>query len=393
MATIFDYLEETGTSSIYDQDFGPLDVLSLTEITYLNFDGLGVDNIQTLPECRLLEIAELVPQELTMLTTKQRLLLLQKLAESTRFKNIKLMGYINDIDMELEKQFAAMTYRLSLDTYLVVFRGTDDSIIGWKEDFHMTYMNHIPAQKSALAYLDAIMRFYPKARFLVAGHSKGGNLATYAASFVNPDLQERIETIYSYDAPGLNKALIKTEGYIRATPKIERYIPQGSIVGMMLEIPEDVHIVASTGLGGIAQHNTFTWQTDGRDFVTLDQLTADSLQMDMTFKNWVRETPDEELKYFFDIFFSAILEAGITSIDDLSSLEGLAKINDIIRNLQNLEPQKQEMLNRLGKQLLDTRYQMWRDHRNEPSILSRLRTRGPEANQKTGNNESPENKE
>lgn len=372
MANIFDYLEQMGARSIYDESFNELDVLALTELTYLNFDGLAVDDIKLIPERRLLEIAEQVPQELNMLTTKQRLQLLQTLAQSTRFKNTKLMGYINDINMELEKQFAAMTYRLDLDTYLVVFRGTDDSIIGWKEDFHMTYMDHIPAQKSALSYLEAAMKHYPKARFWVAGHSKGGNLATYAASFVAPELQERIDKIYSYDAPGLNKALIHTQGYTACAEKISRYIPQGSIVGMMLEVPEPAHIVSSTAIGGLAQHNTFTWQIEEGHFVLQDSLTSDSQQTDKTLKNWVQEIPDEELKDFFDTFFGLILDAGIESIDDVKTIRSFSKVADIIQEARNLDPEKQEMLARLAKQLFDTRFQMWKDGRAEPGLWTRL---------------------
>ena len=102
----------------------------------------------------------------------------------------------------------------------------------------MTYMDHVPAQKRAASYLQHVMKEFPKGRFLVAGHSKGGNLATYACSYLPDSLFERVDAIYSYDAPGLNKAIIETEGYQRTSPNIRRFVPQGSIVGMMLEVPE-----------------------------------------------------------------------------------------------------------------------------------------------------------
>lgn len=372
MATIFDYIKQIGDLSIYDQPFGELDVLALTELTYLSFEGLDLEAVQPQPERRLLEIANQVPRISTMMTTSDRLELLDRLIQTTRFKNVKLLAYQNDIDRALEKQFAAMTYRLSLDTYLVVFRGTDDSIIGWKEDFHMTYMDHIPAQRSALAYLERMMMHYPKAHFLVAGHSKGGNLAIYAASFLSPCLQNRLEKIYSYDAPGLNKSLVMLEGYRACAHKIHRYIPQGSIIGMMLEVPEPAQIVYSTALGGITQHSTFTWQIEESHFVTLDQTTADSQQTDKALKNWVQEVPDEELKDFFDIFFGLILDAGIESVDDLAKLENMSKLGSIFQNARMLDPKKQEMMMRLGRQLLDTRYQIWREERELPGFLDSL---------------------
>ena len=134
MANIFDYLNDVAYDSFYDLPMNELDVLALTELTYLPFD----DVVAQEPK-RLIDLAPHIPRETTMLTNKNRLQLLDQLSQHKRFKNCKLSNFINDIDPELQKQFAAMTYRISLDTYLLVFRGTDDSIIGWKEDFHMTY--------------------------------------------------------------------------------------------------------------------------------------------------------------------------------------------------------------------------------------------------------------
>ena len=115
----------------------------------------------------------------------------------------------------------------------------------------MTYMDHVPAQKRAASYLQHVMKEFPKGRFLVAGHSKGGNLATYACSYLPDPLFERVDAIYSYDAPGLNKTIIETEGYQRTSPNIRRFVPQGSIVGMMLEVPEPTTIVKSRAFGGL----------------------------------------------------------------------------------------------------------------------------------------------
>ena len=145
MTNIFDYLKNIAYDSFYDLPLNELDILALTETTYLSFDNL----VSTTPQ-RLLDLAPQVPRESNMLTSKNRLQLLDELSQHKRFKNCKLSHFINDIDPELQKQFAAMTYRLTLDTYLIVFRGTDDSIIGWKEDFHLTYMKEIPAQKPTI---------------------------------------------------------------------------------------------------------------------------------------------------------------------------------------------------------------------------------------------------
>ena len=370
MGIIFDYLDQVAYDSIYDTPFNELDMLMLTEITYLPFDQIVSNQIAPDCTCRLFEAAEKLPQDLSMLVTKNRLKLLEKIASSTRFKNIKLMGYVNDIDPDVQKQFAAMIFKIKPDSYVLTFRGTDDSIIGWKEDFHMTYMDQVPAQKTAVNYLRKAMDALA-GQFILTGHSKGGNLASYAASQIEPEYQERIQIIYSYDAPGLNHSVITSQGYQTISGKIKRYIPQGSIVGMMLETPKQAQIVKSTAIGGLAQHDTFTWQISDQTFVLLDNLNPDSLQVDKTLKNWVDSVSDEELKDFFDLFFGLILDAGISSINDLTKLENFNKILAVFENANALTDEEREMLTRLAKLLVDMRYQSWKDDINllKPSKL------------------------
>ena len=374
MSTIFDYLDHVTYDSIYDRPFKELDVLALTELTYLPFNRIVPQGDTTNIEVRLSDAAALVDQTTNFIVTDQHLQLVDELATSKRFKNIKLLNYVDEYDPDVQKQFAAMTYRLTMDVYLVVFRGTDDTLIGWKEDFHMTYMDHVPSQRRAASYLQHVMKEFPKGRFLVAGHSKGGNLAAYACSYLPDYLFERVDAIYSYDAPGLNKAIIETEGYQRTSPKIHRFVPQGSIVGMMLEVPEPATIVKSRAFGGFAQHDAFTWMVEKDGFVTLDQTSPDSQQTYQTLKQWVRETSADERKKFFDTLFGIFLDAGITSINDLKNLKNFSKIKEIFQNAQDLDPTEREMLERLAKQLLDTRVQAWKKWQTVPRILVQMAT-------------------
>lgn len=372
MSTIFDYLKEVTYDSIYDRPFKELDVLALTELTYLPFDRIVPQGDTTGIPVRLSDAMELIDRTTDFIVSNQHLQLVDELATSKRFKNFKLLNYVDEYDPDVQKQFAAMTYRLSLDAYLVVFRGTDDTLIGWKEDFHMTYMDHVPAQKRAASYLQHVMKEFPKGRFLVAGHSKGGNLATYACTYLPNHLFERVDVIYSYDAPGLNRAIIETEGYQRTSPNILRFVPQGSIVGMMLEVPEPTTIVKSRAFGGFAQHDAFTWEIKDYSFVTVSETSPDSQQTDLTLKQWVRETSAEERKKFFDTFFGIFLDAGITSINDLTDLKQLAKAKEILQNAQDLDSTEREMLERLAKQLIDTRVQAWKKWQTVPRILVQM---------------------
>ena len=357
MANIFDYLNDVAYDSFYDLPVNELDVLALTELTYLPFDDVVTQKNQ-----RLIDLAPQIPRDTTMLTNKNRLQLLDQLAQHKRFKNCKLSDFINDIDPELQKQFAAMTYRISLDTYLLVFRGTDDSIIGWKEDFHMTYMKEIPAQKHALQYLENFFAQHPNQKVILAGHSKGGNLAVYAASQLDPNLQKNIISVYTFDAPGLHKELTETSGYQNMMERTKVFVPQGSIIGMMLEIPDKKIVVRSTALGGLAQHDTFSWQVEDKHFVQLEEISSESLQIKDTLKEWVDSVPDEELELYFDLFFGTILESGITSINDLSSRNAIDHVRQLVSQAQTLEPEQVEILKNLTQLLLDARFQAWKNH-------------------------------
>ncbi|WP_153048771.1 Mbeg1-like protein, partial [Streptococcus suis] len=166
----------------------------------------------------------------------------------------------------------------------------------------------IPAQRAASGYLEKLM-MQQGGHFYLAGHSKGGNLALYAACQQAPELQERILAIYPFDAPGLHKKHLDAPGYKNIQDRIHPIIPQNSIVGMMLETPENAQIVQSNTLG-ILQHISFSWEVDGSDFKLAPALTSDSLQTDQALKTWTASLTDDELRDFFDLFFGIFIKAG-----------------------------------------------------------------------------------
>ncbi|HFI0143112.1 TPA: DUF2974 domain-containing protein [Streptococcus suis] len=363
MPNLLNYIEESQYDSFYDQPLNKLDILALTELTYLPFDKL-VPASFTENGIRLDHLAEHFESTYQndfppfSMVTKNRLALFALLAKSIRFKSIKAFGFVDDYQLDQEQQFAAISYRLDRQTVLTCFRGTDDTIIGWKEDFQMTYMDEIPAQRSASDYLERIMSSQ-KENFYIAGHSKGGNLALYSASKQSPNLQERIVAVYPFDAPGLHKKHLEAPGYQAIQNRIYPLIPQNSIVGMMLETPEKAQIVQSNTIG-LLQHITFSWEIEGTDFKSAPALTSDSLQTDQTLKAWTASLTDEELKDFFDLFFGIFIQAGIERFSDIT-VNPLQKLQEMDRLRKELSPQEADMMDKLIRQLFDTRYQIWRD--------------------------------
>lgn len=364
MPNLLNYIEDTQYDSFYDQPLNKLDILALTELSYLPFDRL-VPASFTETGIRLDHLAEQFEATYQndfppfSMVTKNRLVLFALLAKSKRFKSIKAFGFVDDYQLDQEQQFSAISYRLDRQTILTAFRGTDDTIIGWKEDFHMTYMDEIPAQRSASGYLEKLMASQ-NGNFYIAGHSKGGNLALYAACQQVPELQKRILAIYPFDSPGLHKKHLDAPGYKNIQDRIHPIIPQNSIVGMMLETPEHAQIVQSNTLG-ILQHISFSWEVDGSDFKLAPALTSDSLQTDQALKTWTASLTDDELRDFFDLFFGIFIKAGIERFSDIT-VNPLQKLQEIDRLRKEIAPEEAEMADKLIRLLFDTRYQIWRDN-------------------------------
>lgn len=364
MANFLQYLDQFQYDSFYDIPLSTLDILALVELAYLPFDNLVTEEMTPQHAIRLDRFAQSFKEAfkdgyppLSMMT-KERLELLDKLATSQRFKHIKVFGYVNDYSLENQKQFAAVCYKIQQDHYLLVFRGTDDTIIGWKEDFHMAYMQEIPAQLSAKDYLQQLLE-HIDGKVTIAGHSKGGNLAIYASSQVAENLQPAIQSIYAFDAPGLHPSILASLGFARMEHRIHSFIPQNSIVGMMLETPKHATVIKSKAFG-LAQHITFTWEVNQGHLVPVKEVTSDSQQVDKTLKTWIAQLPPEDVKQFVDLFFGLFIQAGIYRFSDIT-VDTFGKLQKVIQTMENRTPEEKEMMERLIRLLIDTRVQVWKE--------------------------------
>lgn len=365
MPTIFDYLKANQYDSFYDKEFTVLDALALTELAYLPFEDLVPAEISVQNYISLQHLAEQFEEKFhgkyppLGMVNAHRLKLLSYLSSFKRYKHIKALGFANDVSLDSQKQFAAITYQIRPKEYLVVFRGTDDSIIGWKEDFHLTYMKEIPAQLAARDYLNEVLDKLD-GKVWLAGHSKGGNLATYAACHVETSIQDRIQKVYSFDAPGLHSSIRNSDNFKAIEGKILSIIPENSIVGMMLDTP-DTDLVVKSKTFGLLQHLMVSWEIEGDQFKVVPKVTEDSIQVDQTLKTWTANLSEEELRDFFDLFFGLFIEADIHRFGDIT-VDTPGKIQKLIENRRNLTPEQAAMMDRLSRQLIDTRIQVWKDH-------------------------------
>ena len=366
MGNLITYVQQYGAQTFEDKSLTDIDVLVLTEIAYLPFDEI-VPKSFDITEAISLEqlgkefetIKEKEHENNPFMITSERIELLEVVSKSQRYKEIKVFGFMNDIDDERTKQFAAVCYQWEEENRWIIFRGTDETLIGWKEDFMMTYSDLIPAQTDAIEYLRK-----QAATFLgtlnVSGHSKGGNLSLYASAMQEEAIQNRIEQIYCWDSPGVHRSILGTEGYQRVVSKAKRYIPQDSIVGLMLESQVPYHIIESQG-SGISQHSALMWNIEEDHFVELTELTKNSQLTDQTFKQWTEVVSDEDLKLFFDTFFDLIFEMGVETVNDVY-YNFRMYMQKFFEKAYRMNPEKREVLLRVGHLLFQIRYEIWKEN-------------------------------
>ena len=365
MGNLITYVQQYEAQTFQEKLVTDIDILVLTEIAYLPFDEIVSSSFEEKTAISLNQlgkefetIKEKEHENNPFMITKERIQLLDVVSKSQRYKDIKVFGFMNDIDDELTKQFAAVCYQWEEESRWIIFRGTDESLTGWKEDFMMTYSDLIPAQTDAIEYLRKQAELF-SGSLNISGHSKGGNLSLYASAMQEEDIQHRIQQIYCWDAPGVHRSILNTEGYQRVVSKAKRYIPQDSIVGLMLESQVPYHIIESQG-SGISQHSALMWNIEEDHFVELTELTKNSQLTDQTFKQWTEVVSDEDLKLFFDTFFELIFEMGVETVNDVY-YNFRMYMRQFFEKAYQMDTEKREILLRVGRLLFQIRYEIWKD--------------------------------
>lgn len=152
-----------------------------------------------------------------------------------------------------------------------------------------------------------------KGRFYVGGHSKGGNLAVYAGLFCAEDIAERILHFYSFDGPGFRPEVLEKGRYAEIRPRIRKFVPQSSVIGMVLQTQEHYQVVKSVA-AGLLQHDPFTWVVREGRFVRSDSLYKGRKILDHAMNEWIMSLPEDQMMRFVEDLFDLIKAA---EVDDL----------------------------------------------------------------------------
>ena len=349
MANLLDYLDWRGDLTLEQAPFNEVDNLILAELSFVDFKGIVPppgegDSVplhqaaeaffDTIPAGETIDMGVLVPAAIPDM--------LRKMADSRRFGDMKLNCFVDHLDVGKGEQFAALAVETGDRTLYLSFRGTDDTLAGWKEDFELACMPEVPAQKKALDYVRDVARQFPRKKLRLGGHSKGGNLAVYAGVFCPESVQRRIIAVWSNDGPGFHTDLLDLPEHQRVAERIYSIVPKSSVVGMLLEHEEDYTVVDSDQLG-FMQHDGFSWQVMGDHFVTLRQVTRQAHLSDQELRKWVHGLSVEQREAFVSAMFDVLTASGAVTLTDLKD-DSFKAVGAIIKAMKDLDKETRDGL-------------------------------------------------
>ena len=343
MANMQDYLVWRGDIPLAVSPWNAIDGLICATISYLNFHGGEDGKGWSLEELNRIDAV----QEGNSGTFAARKSVFRKAAESERFGKTRMHHAIALTDHEIEMQFSALCLDLPDGTTCVAFRGTDNTVVGWREDFNMAYQTRVPAQEAAALYLLRAAQLSDRPLRIV-GHSKGGNLAVYASACAPQKVQKRIESIWSYDGPGMNREMSQSEGFLQIKERIRSYIPQTSIIGLLMDYYEPYTVVYSKA-SGISQHDPMTWQIYGPKFRTVEAVDQTANVTRDTLHEWLQNSTPEQRADFVDALFRLVDTTKVTRMSDLAS-EKLKSLLTMVGNRKEVNPETRRVFSRLMAQ-------------------------------------------
>ena len=340
MANLLDYLAWRGDISFSVSPWNEVDGLLCAVLSYLNFHGLQDHRGWTLREAKRIDL--LIEAQGNSFGPRKKTF--EAMAETVRFGDCRMHHFIALTDEDVSMQFSAMCMDLPDDTMAVVFRGTDNTLVGWREDFNMSYQTRVPAQQAAAYYLLKAAKLTDRPIRLI-GHSKGGNLAVYAGASMPEKIQDRIESIWSYDGPGMNLDISRSDGFGRIRDKIHSYIPQTSIIGLLMEYYRPYTVVHSTAKG-LEQHDPMSWQVYGEHFEEMESIDRTASVVCETLHEMLTNSTPEQRAAFVETLFRLADNTNATKMSDILN-EKFRSLMKMAGGRKKLNPETRRVFNRL----------------------------------------------
>lgn len=336
MANVIDYINNYGDISFCDVPFDEADNVALCDMYYMPLDEVVSDSFDDEPvpykdaANRIFDMRGRKHEPVGLVLQKCISEVMMAMADKKRFAEMKVVAAVRVYEKEPAVQFEAATFLLPDNTVVVLFKGTDDTLIGWKEDIDILTKKGIPSNMLATEYLEKVAKKFD-GKIIVCGHSKGGFIAQYATLFCKKEIRDRIECVYNNDGPGFwDYSYLQEKSYAEMLPKYRHFVPQSSFIGMMLAHDNDYTVVKSNQHLGPLQHDLYSWQFDGRRLIKLDELTPVGKLNDGILHDLVDNLTDEQeqvLDEVVDVLLAGVNQKGLLDVKDnlLTSIKGGAE--------------------------------------------------------------------
>ena len=341
MSNIIDYVKWRGDLTFRQDKINEVDNLIFAKAGYFPFEII----LETKKEMTFTEVYNKA-KELKLTSkdfiTKKDLVLLKEMASSKRYRNLKVTNFKSKLDLKEEMQFAAITIIMPDNNIFISYRGTDTNIVSWKEDFNMTFKSKVPAQEEALKYLEnSKIGIFNKV--YLAGHSKGGNLAVYAA--MNYHKKNKIKSVISFDGPGFLEEVLTTDKYLEIKDRVKNYIPQTSIVGKFLNYDDGFQTIKSND-NMINQHLMINWEVKGNRFEYLEDVNKDSKKIEEVITNWLKELSLQDREKMINIIYDILTAGQFKTLEDLDK-NWVKTITTMFKSYRKVSKEDRKMLDRM----------------------------------------------
>jgi hypothetical protein len=362
MITVLDYIEKSNFT-FDEKEVNDVDLLILSQFSMLKFEKVlkniniddnrfnfqdmldivsSVTNLNDYNNIKDLYAQELFEKLVPEIQDPVNLTLLKLLCSSKRFRDLQIKYHVDRFEADKEKQFSATCFIYKNKFSIMTFRGTDTSFVGWKEDFNLSYRKVIPAQVEALQYINTITRFLPK-KLYVCGHSKGGNLAVYAAMYCKKDIKKNIKRVYSFDGPGFPREIANSEEYKSIISKTIKIVPENSIIGLLLNTLEPIKVIHSNEFW-IMEHNIYSWELNEKfEFKFLKGVSDSAKRTKLSLNQFYESMSVENKTEFINEAYNILINTGATDFTTL--INDLGKYLPIIMNqLTKIDKEKRNLL-------------------------------------------------
>ncbi len=318
MSRIMDYINWRGDLSFAQESFNAIDAAIFSQLSLLDFDDIVPLSGEGTPLWKVFELylgkGYKINEPVGLLISNKQHYLFEAIAKAPRYKDLLLSNYVRIYDEENPCQFEAMTITFDNDI-LVSFGGTDDTILGWHEDFELLYLEEIPCHKHGKKYLERIAMETDK-EIILCGHSKGANIAMEVLLGSSDKVFARIPKVYCFDGPGISQKEYQQAILEGRIDKIVSYIPYRTSIGKLFNHYEKVKIVECTA--NIAfQHDLLTWHVYRNDFIYKEHVSADSIYLDTHLKKTINEMSIEKRKSFVSALFNLLYSTGAKTLSGL----------------------------------------------------------------------------